>query len=298
VRSCDRSTRDVDALARARRGRAGRALVALSTALVAAACGGTTSTDDVAPTTERQETVTTESSGLTTRPTNLEGTELVVRGALDGIVRDPRGNVLGQDSRTGIERVEAPHGSFASTGDGGQFFLRTPGPHRGAWRALRDGQVTFVVRHHARGEVEAAAATLPVVVRKGATVTLDIPSPAELGSLELGVDDDGDGQADRTVDFGAPLHGSAASDLLSPVSRVEVEQVSDAGGKRLARVTITSEDSGGAGIARIEYALDASNRTDVYTGPFEAPAVGRVIVRAIDRAGNIEAPYVRVRLDP
>jgi hypothetical protein len=63
-------------------------------------------------------------------------------------------------------------------------------------------------------------------------------------------------------------------------------------------VTITAEDHGGAGIARIEYALDASNTSKVYTGPFEAPARGRVIVRAIDRASNVEAPYARVALDP
>jgi hypothetical protein len=227
----------------------------------------------------------------------LQGTELVVRGELDGVVTDSAGNVLGTDSATGIQRVDAPHGSFDSTGDGGQFFLRTSGPHRGSWTALSDDEVMFVVRNHARDEVEAAAATFPVAVRQGATMTLELSSPAVLGSLELAVDDDGDGRADRDVEFGAPVVGPGASDLLSPVSRVDVERVVDATGEKVVRVTITADDRGGAGIARIEYALDASNRSGVYTGPFEASAVGRVIVRAIDRAGNIEAPYVRVRLD-
>jgi hypothetical protein len=223
---------------------------------------------------------------------------VVVRGALDGVVTDRAGNVLGTDSATGIERVDAPHGSFDTTGDGGQFFLRTPGPHRGTWRALRDGEVTFVIRRHAGDEIHETAATLPVRLRRSARVTLKITATAGLGSLQLAVDEDGDGRTDRSVDFGAPVVGPAASDLLGPVSRVDVEHVANAAGRRVARVTITSEDRGGAGIARVEYALDASNTSRLYTGPFEAPAVGRVIVRAIDRAGNIEAPYARVSLRP
>ena len=237
------------------------------------------------------------SSGLTSRPGGLQGTELVVRGELDGVVKDPAGNVLGTHDASGIQAVEAPHGSFVSTGDGGQFFLLTSGPHRGAWTALGDSQVTFVVRNHAGDEIEATAATLPFALRKNATLTLDFSSPAEFGSLKIVVDDDDDGRTDRTLDFGAPVVGPAASDVLQPVSRVDVAHVTDATGKKVARVTITADDRGGAGIARIEYALDASDRSGVYTGPFEAPAVGQVIVRAIDRAGNIQAPYTRVRLD-
>jgi hypothetical protein len=235
-------------------------------------------------------------SGAMSRPTGPQGTELVVRGDVDGVVTDSAGNVLGTDSATGIQRVDAPHGSFDPTGDGGHFFLRTSGPHQGAWTALSDGEVAFVVRNHAGGEPEATAATFPVVVRRKANVRLELSSPAELGSLRLAVDDDGDGRTDRAVDFGAPLVGPGASDVLQPTSRVDVEHVDDATGRRVARVTITAEDRGGAGIARIEYALDASDRSGVYTGPFEAPAVGRVIVRAIDRAGNIQAPYARASL--
>jgi hypothetical protein len=265
----------------------GAGVVALAVGLLATACGGTTTTDEEPG-----------STGLNAGPTALEGTELVVRGPLDGVVQDPAGNALGTDSATGIERVDAPHGSFDSTGDGGQFFLRTPGPHRGTWRALRGGEVTFVVRSHADDEIEATAATLPVLLRKHAGVTLEISSPADLGSLQLAIDEDGDGRADRSVEFGEPVVGSAATDLLAPVSRVDVEHVSGAAGSMVARVTITAEDRGGAGIARVEYALDASDTSSVYAGPFEAPAVGRVIVRAIDRAGNIEAPYARVPLRP
>jgi len=299
VRSSDRCKREVRKAGLARRDLAYLVLVALATALLAPACGGTTTTDREADrATVEREMDPSGSSRSMSRPIGLEGTELVVRGELDGVVIDPAGNVLGTDIATGIERVDAPHGSFDATGDGGHFFLRATGPHRGAWTAVRDGEVTFVVRDYAGDEVEATAATFPVVVRKGATIMLHLSAPAELGSLELVVDEDGDGRDDRTVPFGAPVVGPAASDMLQPVSRVEVEHVGDSTGKTVARVTIKANDRGGAGIARIEYALDASNRSSVYTGPFVAPAVGRVIVRAIDRVGNIEAPYPRISLNP
>ena len=67
---------------------------------------------------------------------------------------------------------------------------------------------------------------------------------------------------------------------------------------RSARVTITVNDRGGAGVARIEYGLTPSNTSGAYTKPIELPTVGRITVRAIDRGGNIEAPYPSASLAP
>ncbi len=69
-------------------------------------------------------------------------------------------------------------------------------------------------------------------------------------------------------------------------------------GRTVARVTIKATDRGGAGVERIDYALVASGKAGEYSRPFEAPAVGRIVVRAIDRVGNVEAPYQRVSLSP
>jgi hypothetical protein len=268
--------------------------------LVATGCG-----DAETNASETNETTTTQEGsggpllgpGLSLEPTPLGGTEIVVRGNLDGVVADAAGNALGTDATTGIERVSAPHGSFDSTGEGGQFFVQTAGPHQGSWTALEDDEVSFVVRNHAKSRVQATVATLPFVLARGARVSLALTVPANLDSLVLAVDDNADGATDRKVQFRDPVVGDAASDMLSPVSVVEIGHTQPTG-QMLARVTITATDRGGAGVARIDYALVASGKEGQYTGPFEAPAVGRIVVRAIDRAGNVEAPYQRVSLSP
>ena len=60
------------------------------------------------------------------------------------------------------------------------------------------------------------AATLPFVVRADDKLSLDLGTPADLGALELAVDEGGDGGADRTVPFGEPVVGAGASDLFQP----------------------------------------------------------------------------------
>jgi hypothetical protein len=128
-------------------------------------------------------------------------------------------------------------------------------------------------------------------------LTLVLPRPTALSLLAVGIDDDGNGTVDRTVLFGAPLDAAAAADVTPPVSHVTVENFVDALGARHATVTINATDNaGGSGIDHVDYALDATNASGVYTSPLTVPVDGNIVVRAIDRAGNVEAPYQVVRL--
>lgn len=61
-------------------------------------------------------------------------------------------------------------------------------------------------------------------------------------------------------------------------------------------MTITATDEGGSGVARVDYALDASGDNGVYDSPLRVPAAGVLHVRAVDGAGNVMAPYLRVPL--
>src|SRR5439155_6907784 len=107
----------------------------------------------------------------------------------------------------------------------------------------------------------------------------------------------GGGTIVRRVSFGAPVVGGTSSDVTPPVSKVAVQNFIDSTGRRMASVTITAADNaGGSGVDRIEYALDASDRSGVYSSTLTVPALGNVIVRAIDRAGHVEAPYQVVPL--
>jgi hypothetical protein len=282
------------------------ALVLAVLVVVLAACGGGDEASRSAEqttdtTTTRPEVVPPTAGPISGVPTGLTGTEIDVRGDLYGTVSDAAGNAMGvPDPSTGIQLTRIPGGSFLSAGDddGGQYFLRDDGVYEGAWTVDEDDEVVFIVRNHADDEITETAATLPFVVRAGDKLSLELGAPSDLASLELAVDETGDGSPDRTVPFGDPVVGAGASDRFQPVSRVTVERVEGGAGKRVARVMITVNERGGAGVARIEYALDASGKTGVYTAPIEVPAVGKIVVRAIDRAGNIEAPYPRVSLSP
>jgi hypothetical protein len=251
-----------------------RALAALLAAVlvaVVAACGD----GDEAPSAVDDPTTATTapSDALGSAPAGLTGTELHVHGGLSGVLTDSAGNAIGVD--------------------GSQYFVQA-GEYEGAWTAEEGGEVRFVVRNYADEEIAETAATFPFVVRPGDRITMSLRAPADLDSLALAVH----GSDDRTMPFGEPVVGKGASDRLAPGSRIAIEHDVDAAGRPIARVTITATDAGGAGVGRIEYGLSPSGKPGVYRAPFEVPAVGRITVRTIDRAGNVQAPYARASLAP
>lgn len=266
-------------------------LVAVLVAVVAA-CGE----GESAPSAVEDPTITTTTDSIAGVPAGLTGTELHVHGDMYGTLTDEAGNAIGvPDPATGVQLTSSPGATYHSTGDdeGGQYLVQD-GVYKGAWTVEEDDEVRFVVRNYAGDTIAETAATLPFVVRAGDKITMSLGAPADLASLELTVD----GRDDRTVPFGEPVAGNRASDRIQPVSRITVKHVAGPNGTKLARVTIFANDMGGAGIARIEYGISPSNESGVYTEPFEVPAVGRIAVRAIDLAGNIEAPYPRASLAP
>ncbi len=237
-------------------------------------------------------------AGITDEPSPLAGTEVLVKGSAYGLVTDADGNRLGApDTTSGVELDEIPGAVFNGGAGTGSYFVTLDGSYQGSWTATADGQVQLVARDYADDAIDGLASTAPIGVRAGAVLSLLFSRPTALSLLSVGVDDDGDGTVDRMVPFGAPVDGAASSDVTPPVSHVSVENFIDSTGQRLARVTITATDNdGGSGVDRIEYALDASDTSGVYTSPLTVPVTGNIIVRAIDRAGNVEAPYQVVRL--
>ncbi len=237
------------------------------------------------------------SAGITDRPSLLAGTEVLVKGSAYGLVTDSAGNRLGRPDSSGVELDEIPGAVFNGATDTGSSFVTLDGSYQGSWTATADGQVQLIVRDYAADVVDGVASTVPIGVHAGAVLSLMFSTPTALSLLTVGVDDDGNGTVDRTVPFGAPVAGPASSDVTPPVSKVNVQNFIDSTGRRMANVTITATDNaGGSGVDRIEYALDASDASGVYTSMLTLPVNGNIIVRAIDRAGNIEAPYQVVRL--
>jgi Ca2+-binding RTX toxin-like protein/pimeloyl-ACP methyl ester carboxylesterase len=256
-------------------------LAAQAAAEAAARPGGTATTVSIA------------ASGLSDTPGVLAGTEVLVDGAVEGVIRDSAGNRIGRpDDSFDISVNEIPGAAFNRSSAGDSSFVTVADEYAGQWTAVAAGPMQFIVRGYDNDAVSGVASTPPFVVAAGARLTLALSSPADLGSLAVSIDDDADGTADRSVPFGEPVSGAAASDVTPPVSTVTVEHVAGPTGGIRARVTVNASDGeGGSGVARIEYALDASDTSGVYASPIDVPATGNVIVRAIDAAGNVEAPY-------
>jgi pimeloyl-ACP methyl ester carboxylesterase len=235
---------------------------------------------------------------ITEEPSLLAGTELLVKGPVYGLLVDGDGNRLGTPEATSdVALLEVPGAAFNLADGNASSFVTLDGLYRGSWTATADGWAQLVVRTYTDDVIDGSASTPPIQVRPGAVLSLSLSRPTALSLLGVDVDDDGDGTVDRTILFGEPLGSDAAADVMPPVSRVSIENVVDAATQtRLARVRISATDEGGSGVDRIEYAFDATDTGGVYADTLTVPADGHVIVRAIDRAGNIEAPYQVVRL--
>lgn len=235
---------------------------------------------------------------LRDEPLPLAGTEVVTRGPLVGEVVDGGDGRLGTvDAEHGIELTTIPASNFFTAGSNASYFVTRDGPYSGSWLVTEDSEITFTVRRYDDDEISAVTAAPGLALLAGARLSLDYQLPTSFGALALQVDEDGDGTVDRSVPFGDVVTGETAADNEPPVTDVTVERVVDGSGEITAHVTMSATDTGGSGVDRIEYALDATEETGVYGGPFEVPAVGLMVVRAIDRAGNVESPYQIIALD-
>jgi pimeloyl-ACP methyl ester carboxylesterase len=229
-------------------------------------------------------------------PTPLSGTEVAVTGAATGLFTDPDGNRTGVvDTSTGQALRDIPGSTYNAGADFSSTFL-TAGSATGQWTATEDGEIRVTVRGYA-DEVPATTVPYPIVtVPAGAVLHLgSVGIPLGTPPV-LTVDDNADGTVDRTVSALPAVNGSAAADIIAPTSSATVQHYVAADGSHRARVTVTATDTGGAGVDRIEWAYDPDATTGTYTGTLDLPDTGTVYLRAIDKAGNVQAPYTTVTL--
>ncbi len=227
-------------------------------------------------------------------PTALSGVEVVVKGAATGAVSDPAGKLVGIEEPTlGIETFDVPGASYNGGDRYGSYFFTGTDAYTGRWTAAEAGEVGITVRRFVDDGIIGAASSPRMTLQQGAVVTLGFTGTPDLATLRLDVDDDADGDVDRQVAFRPPV---TVDDRTPPVSAVSVEKFTDPDGRRMARVTVSATDDATA-VERIEYAIDATGQTGVYSQPILLEGKGELIVRAIDGAGNVEAPYKVVTLD-
>ena len=219
--------------------------------------------------------------GISLTPGRAVGTEVSIVGPVTGVITDATGRRTGVkdlDLRTSESGI--PHSSYNAGTGFASTVLPVEGAYAASWRAVSSGDARIAVRSYDDGTVTSLVAFPPVRVRVGTTVAAAIDSESD--EMKLRVDDDGDGNVDRVVKAFPRVVGAHASDVMAPVSTVEVTSADG-----VKDIVLDASDSG-AGVAYIEYLVGRTGKTSRYTGALRLPAEGDVYFRAVDLAGNVE----------
>lgn len=229
---------------------------------------------------------------------DLFATELLVRGPVTGAVErlgtgDEELMGIVDNAGTPIEVEGIDGGTYTTSPGSASYSVSAIADYLGGWTATDDGEIAFVLRSY-DGTITGTVSSLPTPVPAGAVLGLAFNHPVGTG-VSVNIDDDGDGTVDRTVPIDQAVFGDGAADTIAPMSAVSVSPVGDDGS--VVEITIEAIDQGGSGVAAIQYALEATRESSIYAGTFQAPALGELYVRAIDNAGNLEAPYQVIVLD-
>jgi hypothetical protein len=227
---------------------------------------------------------------LSTDPGTLQATDLVATGPLAGFVSDSSGRRLGRvGPRQSVEEIpnsqyeeDLGHDNLRST-----YGTSVPDSFRGSWTVTDAGEVAFKF-HVYDGDGGSIQVSPRLILPAGAMVSLDYARPQDLNHLELVIADGGAGTVTRRVPFGPPATGSAATDVAPPVSSSHVDFTTNGQGSRDAVVTIAATDTGGSGVGQIQFHNETTGQDGDYSTPLTFPAKGTLIVRALDRAGNVE----------
>lgn len=247
--------------------------------------------------TSSKDSGTTQTATVQSAPEALDGLEVTSLGPLAGQVLDTAGRRAGADDPSDRPATDEIPGASAATGErNSTFFLTRDDRYRTRWEATEDGDVTLQLHTYDADRIVSVRSIGPVNVRAGALLSLDVSVPLRPGVLRLVIDDDSDGRADRRIAVRPVVRGAGANDRLAPEAEVALRPFTAPDGQRLVEVTVEATDRGGSGVDRVDYALDTSTSSAEYTGPFIVPAGGTLHVRAVDRAGNVSAPYLRVPL--
>jgi pimeloyl-ACP methyl ester carboxylesterase len=231
-------------------------------------------------------------------PQTLSGLELRARGPVTTSMTDSEGRRevadAGADADTSIPGASIAKGAVSETA-----FVSHPDRYTTTWTATDRGEVAVRAAEYAGDEIVSTVAYPSVVLEAGGTITLTHEDSVD-GLPSLAVDHNGDGTVDAEVAAASRVDGAAASDRTAPVSAAEVRRApgsaNTSGGEALVR--LEASDPGPAGVDRIEYAVSATGETGTYDGePLVLPAEGQLFVRAVDRAGNVQASALVVDLE-
>ncbi|MET8154725.1 choice-of-anchor L domain-containing protein [Sphaerisporangium sp. NPDC005289] len=236
----------------------------------------------------------------------LTGTEVMVRGPVNLLLTDSAGRRTGfADPSTEIEMEDIPGSSYAAgTGPYKQIsaFL-TQGKAAGEITTTANGYVYIRLRTWVNGVVTSTIAYEPILTDPNNRITFagaGVTVPAtRVAVLPCDIC-----PAQNPL---PTVTGGGADDETPPDTTVNLTYDTFEG-KRRVRITAGGTDAGGAGVERIEWAIESSDPGDrtqyaTYAQPFywikPAGSTGTwtLHLRSIDAAGNIDGSYVKTALD-
>ncbi|MEV6864080.1 choice-of-anchor L domain-containing protein [Streptosporangium subroseum] len=236
----------------------------------------------------------------------LTGTELVVRGPVNALLTDASGRRTGfTDPATETEVEDIPGSSYAAGSETVKHIsaLLTEGRASAVITSTDFGYVYIQVRSWVNGAVTSTYAYEPILIGPNDRITFASPG-ITVPATRVGV------LPCDTCPTQQPLStvtGGAADDELPPNATTTVTYDEYQGRKRV-HITASAGDTGGAGVERIEWAIQPSDTAEqaayatygqpfYYMKPAGSSSTWTLHVRAIDKAGNIESAYTQIPLD-
>lgn len=236
-------------------------------------------------------------SATSTTDSELQGVELVHRGRISGTLADTEGHSAGVvDRENGISHNSLSGVTYSGGDAYSSYFMQQEGAWTGSWTVTSPGEVDFRLKEYSGGDISKVNGTDRVWLPQGAELAMDLTYPVSSILPVIEVDKDADGAVDLEIVLEHEIQGEAAEDVTAPTSQVTVTRFQE-GGKRKVEVAVSADDAGGSGVREIQYGLNSTGETGIYSEPLVLPAHGEIYVRSIDRAGNVESPYAVAVLD-
>ncbi|GGK65432.1 hypothetical protein Sme01_24330 [Sphaerisporangium melleum] len=237
----------------------------------------------------------------------LTGTEIMIRGPVNLLLTDAAGRRTGfTDPSTEIELEDIP-GSTYGAGTGPYKHISaflTQGKAKATITATDFGYVYVRLRSYVNGVITSTIPYAPILIATGDHITLNgegVTVPVSRVSV-------------TPCDAGCPAEdplptvtGSAADDETPPNTTVTLDYDQLDGRKRV-HIDAGATDSGGAGVERIEWAIESSDPDEptqyqkyglpfYWMKPTGSTATWTLHLRSIDKAGNIDGSYLKTPLN-
>ncbi|GAA4227081.1 pimeloyl-ACP methyl ester carboxylesterase [Streptosporangium album] len=236
----------------------------------------------------------------------LTGTELVVRGPVNVLLTDASGRRTGfTDPATETEVEDIPGSSYAAGAGTIKHIsaLLTAGKASAVINSTDFGYVYIQVRNWVNGAVTSTYAYEPILIDPNNRIAFASPG-ITVPATKVGVVPCDSCPTQQPL---STVTGAAAGDELPPNATATVTYDEYQGRKRV-HITASAGDTGGAGVERIEWAIQPSDDAErpayatygqpfYYLKPEGSSSTWTLYVRAIDKAGNIESSYTQIPLN-